>query len=153
GEVMLPLLRGAYLRFPGEFWVNFRLGTILVLARADETDLSPSDQLRHLSAAVAARPRSVAARIALGTRLLAKDRNDPTGLALVRGAAELDPRSPWPHLVLGEEALRAGNWPEARAAFLKCVSLDPDLAFIALFGVAEVFDLPGFGGTKKPPEA
>jgi hypothetical protein len=122
-EALGTLLREAYVRFPGEFWVNFRLGT------TERSKLSRSQRVRHLSAAIAARPRSATARVMLASELREETKNDPSVGRLLRGAAEADPTSAWPHFMLGRFAREDGTWPEVTAAFRDAVRADPDVGF------------------------
>jgi hypothetical protein len=126
------LLTAAYDRFPGEYWVNFRLGARGALQGSE----GPEDHarvLRHLTAAVAARPHSAMPRAALGMALLAQRRSDPAGFRMLRGAAALDPTSPWPHLLLGQVALEAANWPDAVTEYREAVRVDPEIGYFMVF--------------------
>jgi hypothetical protein len=119
----------AYQRFPGEFWVNAQLAV-----NVNRIDVGPQPALRHLSAAVAARPTSVISRVCLGELLLQQDPADPTGLGLVRGAVELAPDSPWPHLILAGVAVRTGDTVEGLRLFEEAVRRDPDsFPFLVMF--------------------
>jgi eukaryotic-like serine/threonine-protein kinase len=127
-EILVEVLRTAYDRFPSEFWVNFRLAS----TRGQGGSRGPGAQaetIRYLSAAVAARPRSAIARVALGAELWEKRKGDPAGLRMIRSAAELDPTSVWPHIVIGYIALENRNWDEAFQAYRKAIEADPDTGF------------------------
>ncbi|MBP3958750.1 protein kinase [Gemmata sp. G18] len=126
-EILADLLRATYYRFPGEFWVNFRLASL-----ESDTKTQKNDTLRYLSAAVAARPKSAIARVALGASLLERHDHDPTGLRLVHSAAELDPTSPWPHFLLGTRAVDNENFTDAFRAFEQAARLDPDTGFFLI---------------------
>ncbi len=126
-EILTDLLRATYHRFPGEFWVNFRLASL------ESNSKNPkNDALRYLSAAVAARPKSAIALVALGTGLLERHDHDPTGLRLIHSAAELDPTSPWPYFLLGMRAVDSENFTDAFRAFERLARLDPDTGFFLI---------------------
>jgi hypothetical protein len=119
-------------RYPGEFWVHIRKAFRPQLAepnkRGDEKAIHET-MLRHMTAAVAARPRSAVARAILGVTILEKNRDDPTGKRILQSAAEVDPTSPWPHLFLGMMAAEQGDWSGALPSFKRCVQADPDTGF------------------------
>src|SRR5262245_13704888 len=85
--VLAELLRVAYTRFPGAFWVNFQLAN----TSPRISGVARVERLHHLYAALAARPRSMAAHLALGDALLEDREDDPEGFALIREAAAIDP--------------------------------------------------------------
>ncbi len=135
-EVLDDFLGIAYDRFPGEFWINFRLawrGALGGTASTSKATEKPDDSLRHLTAAVAARPNSAIARVALGIVLLDKRKDSQTGLRMLHSAAEVDPTSPWPGLFLGMMAIEKGDWTEASRAFQQCVRADPDTGFFMIY--------------------
>ncbi|MFO0797078.1 MAG: protein kinase [Gemmataceae bacterium] len=123
--VQAELARVAYERAPGEFWAHMRLG-----AHGSEPD--DPEIIRHFTAAVAARPRSVAARLALGMALKESRPDSPDGGRLVRSAVELDPTSPWPHILIGTTGTFAADSDETVAALRRAVQLDADLAFFMI---------------------
>ncbi|QDU18205.1 serine/threonine-protein kinase [Urbifossiella limnaea] len=123
--VQAELARVAYERAPGEFWAHMRLGF-----RSSEPD--DPEIIRHFTAAVAARPRSVAARLALGMALKEARPDSPDGGRLVRSAVELDPASPWPHILIGTSGAFAADYDETVAALRRAVQLDADLAFFMI---------------------
>ena len=129
-EVFAAFLHAAYDRFPGDFWVNFRLASSESLNRNGKDE--EERVIRHLSAAVAARPRSAVARVVLGSALCEQQKGDPTGLRLLHGAAELDPDAPWAHLFLGWMAMEEANFADAARAFERAVRADPDTAFVMI---------------------
>jgi tRNA A-37 threonylcarbamoyl transferase component Bud32/tetratricopeptide (TPR) repeat protein len=134
-EVLSELLAAAYARFPGEFWVNFRLGVQGIMEAKRRAAEKPTEAIRHLTAAVAARPRSALARVYLGSALLGHRKDDPMVRRMLHGAAAVDPSSPWPHLFLGFVAQYSGNWPDAARSFQKAVRLDPDVGFVMIFSI------------------
>jgi tRNA A-37 threonylcarbamoyl transferase component Bud32 len=125
------ILTSAYQRFPGEYWVNFRLGSQGVMGRAKEDKAKAmNDSIRFLSAAVAARPRSAMARLALGITMVEGKTNGADGKRLIRGAIELDPTSAWPHLFLAFSAAENSEWKELFAELKEAVRFDPDVSFL-----------------------
>ena len=91
--------------------------------------------IRHLNAAVAARPHSGVARSVLAMELIELNKDDPTGLRMLRAAVDVDPTSPWPALFLGMYSHENRNWPEAIPAFQKAVRADADTAFLMIGSV------------------
>ncbi len=117
----LQLLRAAQLVHPGDFWLNFDLGSALDKAKDME------GALRYDTAAVAIRPASAAAHNNLGYRL--RQRHDvDAAAACFRRAIELDPGLAMPHVNLGS-ALQQQNKPdEALASLQKAIDLAPNMA-------------------------
>jgi cytochrome c-type biogenesis protein CcmH/NrfG len=152
-EVLGPFLRTAHERFPGEFWVHFRLA-LQPLFTADPKDKELADEsLRHFTAALALRPKSAVARAALGMELIEKGKDSAAGLHWLRSAAEVDPTSPWPHLFLGMYAIEKEDWPGAFRALKEAVRVDPDTGFF-MTSSAGLFMLTGATrGPNRPAEA
>jgi serine/threonine protein kinase len=140
-EVMTDFLRAAYERFPGEFWVNFRLAV----------QYEKAEGIRYMTAAVAARPRSAIARVMLGAALWERGKDDPTGPRMVRAAVDLDPASAWPHVFLAMVALDRGSWPDAAAAFRGAVRADPDTASFMMYALLPGVQPLPVPGAKGPP--
>ena len=148
-EVQRDLMALAYDRFPGEFWVHFRLAFLADFGAGKADPKGPKlahETLRHLTAAVAARPRSGIARSALGMALLEIRKDDPAGFRMLKSAGEVDPTSPWPHLFLGMEAVERASWTEATDPFKSAVRADPDTAY---FMMHTMFDGPGGTETQE----
>ena len=157
-EVQRDLMALAYDRFPGEFWVHFRLAFLADFGAGKADPKGPKlahETLRHLTAAVAARPRSGIARSALGMTLLEKRRDDPAGLRMLKSAGEVDPTSPWPHIFLGMEAVERANWAEATPAFKRAVRADPDTSYFMIHTtvLTPALYAPASGETEAPPDA
>jgi serine/threonine protein kinase len=149
-EVLSELLSISYDRFPGDYWVNFRLGTTSMLRKSNESESEEHwKSVRFLTAAVAARPRSAMPRVALGMTLLEQRKGDPQGLRLLRGAAILDPTSPWPHLMLGYAAMEMRNWQDMFASFREAVRIDPEIGFFMVFSLLEFDVVPGASSAMK----
>src|SRR5438445_423590 len=80
---------------------------------------------------------------ALAAELLEQNKGDPTAIGIIRGAAELDPTSPWPHLLLGFFAMKTGNWTDVRESIVQAARVDPDTTFLIFSGI---FISPESGG-------
>ncbi len=129
-HILSELLAISYDRFPGEYWVNFRLGTSSMFSKSNDSELEEKlKSIRYLTAAVAARPRSAMARVALGMSLFEQRNDDPQAFRFLRGATTLDPTSPWPHLMLGYAAMETGNGKDMLEAFRDAVRVDPEVSF------------------------
>ncbi len=153
-DVQRELMALAHDRFPGEFWVHIRLATLAGIGVGKVNDNDTANvTIRHLSAAVAARRAGALARAALGMELM-RSRNDPAGLRMLKSAAEVDPASPWPHLILGMDALQKSNWDEATASFASAARADPDAAYFMLHTTVFEFyrHVPTPGGPENPPD-
>ncbi len=154
-EVQRELMKFAYDRFPGEFWVHLRLATLAGKGERKDAKTSAAqvmakaaEMIRHLTAAVAARPRSAIARTVLGMTLLDRE-DDPTGMRLLRSASEVDPTSPYPHLFLGMQALQNNDWAEATAEFIRSIRADADSAYNMIQSAR--LELPNFVTPEGPP--
>jgi eukaryotic-like serine/threonine-protein kinase len=153
-EILSELLSISYDRFPGDYWVNFRLGSSFIVQSSKELEAQQRfNSIRYLTAAVAARPRSAMPRVALGVTLLDKRKDDPSGLRMLGGAATLDPTSPWPHLMLGYSALQVRNWSDMFAALREAARIDPETSYFMIsslfqFGVVPEASL----AMRKMPE-
>jgi tetratricopeptide (TPR) repeat protein len=145
------LLHLAYDRFPGEYWVNFRMASNSVMGRhVPPGDPKSVNALRYLNAAVAARPRSGIARSALAIGLLEMNKDDPTGMRMLRAAVDIDPTSPWPAIFLAMYAQENRNWPEASAACKKAVRADADTAFLMIGSMILMRSTPAGTGPPDP---
>ena len=156
-EALGPLLEMAYERFPGEFWVHFRMAFQLqVNSNAKAVDAADQDKHdaahRHLTAALAIRPYSAIARAALGMELIEKGTNEAAGIKMLRSATEVDPTSPWPHLFLGMWAIEKGDWPEAFRALKECIRVDPDTGFFMTSASGLFMLTRGMNGPNPPTE-
>jgi tetratricopeptide (TPR) repeat protein len=131
-------------RFPGEFWVHFRLAVRSKAGGGSVSGHSPEElatkpelyerhkresSFRHLTAALAIRPNSAIARMAMGMELLEYRDDEPGGLRMLESAVEADPSSPWPHLFMGMYAVEKQDWPRAFRSFKECIRVDPDTGF------------------------
>jgi len=131
-------------RFPGEFWVHFRLavrshfggGSVKGTTRQELEEKRElfertrrEKSLRHLTAALAIRPNSAIARMVMGMEYLEHGRNASEGMRMLQSAIEVDPTSPWPHLFMGIHAMEQHDWPRAFQSLKECIRLDPDTGF------------------------
>ena len=134
-------------RFPGEFWVHFRLAMFGDFSDGAKTDEKQEKEqsLLHLTAAVAARPRSAVARAALGMQMLEIKKDDPKAPRMLESASELEPSSPWPHLFLGLNRLEDNDWTRAKPAFIRAVKAEPDTSFALLFSFVTFLATKQFG--------
>jgi serine/threonine-protein kinase len=113
------VLQRAWRQSPGDFWVNF--GMAMASWRKNDFD-KPTEAARFLSAAVAIRPRSVAAHGNLGIALRNQGRSDE-GIAEYREALRLKPDDPWTHYHLGNALRDQGKLDEAIAEYRKVLRL------------------------------
>jgi eukaryotic-like serine/threonine-protein kinase len=111
------LLRQAQRRAPGDFWINYNLGSLLKTSE-------PAEAVRFLTAAAALRPDSPGVHNTLGIALRAKG-DLPAALAAYRKAVELGPAMAWAHNNLGNALRDAGDLPASVAALRKALELDP----------------------------
>ncbi len=120
------MLRAAWRRSPGDFWVNFELGMASWDPRRGELE-RPEEAVRYLTAAIAARPHSHAAHVNLGTALAALGRFDEAESAC-RQAILLQPDNATAHYNLGVALAERGRSDEAASAYREAVRLRPAYA-------------------------
>ncbi len=118
------VLRHAWELDPGDFWVNFELGEV---RRIDGHYDRPDDAIRYLGAAVAIRPRGVAARVALGIALNDAGRLDEAAAAF-RAALRIQPDDALARNDLGVVLLEQGRLEEGMAELRAAARLQPDYA-------------------------
>jgi tetratricopeptide (TPR) repeat protein len=116
------LLREGHQRHPGNFLLNFGLGSYLVMHRPKEIE-----GIRYLTAARAMRWNSAMAHLALGIALNSY-RPCPEASACMRKALEIDPRFAIAHLSLGRVLQQEGKGDAAIACFRRYVELKPESA-------------------------
>jgi predicted outer membrane repeat protein len=122
----LALLRWARVRYPGDFWVHFELGTLLD-ARNERSELEIDEAIGCYTTCLALRPKSYAAYNNLGNALLKKNQAEARGGAIYafKQALMIDPRFTMAHNGLGA-ALKANNQlDEAMAEFRQAIHLNP----------------------------
>ena len=125
------VLRHAWHRDAGDFWVNFNLALVRGTGASDPAEVYPDtvEAVRFLSAAVAARPRSSIAHNELGRVLGAQGKLDEA-IAEHRTALRLKPDYVWAHVCLGQAIKAQGKLDEAIAEFREALRLIPDDASI-----------------------
>jgi serine/threonine-protein kinase len=116
------VLRQGWQRSPGDFWVNFALGTAFWL---DGRHHNPQEAARHYACAVAVRPESCGAHNRLACVLDDQERHDEA-IAEYRAAIRLKPDFPHAHLNLGVVLGGQGKLDEAIAEFREAIRLRPD---------------------------
>jgi serine/threonine protein kinase/Flp pilus assembly protein TadD len=121
-ERWLDLLGKLYLRHPDDFWINYSLG---------EDNPSPVDALRFCTAAVAIRPTSDGARLALGAALAKLGRFDDA-IVSYKEAIRLKKDFPGAHNDLGNALRDTGRIDEAIAEYREAIRLDKEYALAHL---------------------
>jgi hypothetical protein len=135
----------AYDRFPGEFWVHMRLG-LGALEKKGKADEAAA--VRHMTAAVAARPRSMAARLGLAMVLSGPEADRPEGRRHALAAADLDPASGFPHMILSFMCFAQDDWAGGVAAVREMIRRDPDVGFF-MAAVSLNLAVPGAAGPDR----
>jgi tetratricopeptide (TPR) repeat protein len=148
------VLRQAQARHPGDFWINYNLGHVLLFGPSPH----PDEAVGYFRAAVAVRPGSAEAHSILGLGLARSGQADRAvaaylqaielnpeyavahnnlgdvlrgqgkledAIARYRKAFELDPRFALPHGSRGDCCVQLGRWDEAAAEFDRSLELDP----------------------------
>jgi serine/threonine-protein kinase len=125
GEV----LRRAWRIKPDDFWVNVELAATHSIGSSSPGHMfdAPEEAVRYLSAAVAIRPRSFAARSNLATALV-DQRRLSEAIAEYREAIRLRQDCGVAHLNLGAALADRGELEEAIAEFREAIRLEPNLA-------------------------
>jgi tetratricopeptide (TPR) repeat protein len=124
------VLRRATLRHPSDFWAHFLMGRI----RGDNSGnvMSeypvPAESERHLTAAVALRPASLQARLALARALRAGGKAEES-LAVLRECSRLWAEDPAGRLLRWEVAFGEGKYEEAVAVARADVRREPNAAY------------------------
>ncbi len=151
-KVLPELLALCYERFPGEYWVNFRIAGLAMLRGSSQAGSADErETIRHLSAAIAARPGSAMPRVALAMTILER-KKDEAGLRMLRAAATIDPTSAWPHLMLGFAAMEKENWQEMFAGFRQAAVIDPDFSFFMILSLFRYGFVPNAELVQNLPE-
>jgi serine/threonine-protein kinase len=129
GERAARVLRRAASRHPGDFWIHFELARAPGAAAGDLHVMypNPEEAVRHLTAAVAIRPRSISAHDNLGLALRALGKPDEAA-AEYREAIRLNPDDAKAHNYLGNVLYHQGKRDEAVAQYRAAIRLRPDEA-------------------------
>jgi tetratricopeptide (TPR) repeat protein/serine/threonine protein kinase len=120
-DAALRLLRDAHYAYPGDFWVNYSLGNLLLKHNDHE------EAIRFLATAVGIRPNAAEAHDDLGCALTDQKKLDEA-IACFRKAIELDPKYAAANNNLGNALSRQGKPDEAIDAYRKAIELDPKYA-------------------------
>jgi eukaryotic-like serine/threonine-protein kinase len=121
------VLRRAVSRHPAEYWAQIELGQVhgTPSGRAREIYPKPEEAVRHLTAAVAIRPRSLSPHINLGNALYVQGKLDQA-VAEFREAIRLKPDYAGAHSSLGAMLQAQGKIDEAVAECREAIRLYPD---------------------------
>ena len=114
------VLRQAQARHPGDFWINYHLGHVLLFGPSPH----PDEAVSYFRAAVAVRPGSAEARSILGLALSLAGQAD-RAIAAYLQAIELNPEFPVAHNNLGDTLRGQGKLEGAIARHRKAFELDP----------------------------
>jgi tetratricopeptide (TPR) repeat protein len=120
------VLRMAWRRFPGDYWVNAELGRFFCSSEGGYQ--RPDEGVRFMTAALASRPRSTAAHNNLGNAFLEQDKVIEA-IASFRQAIMLNPKNSGAHNNLGNALSKQGKLDEAIASYRQAIMLDPKDAF------------------------
>jgi serine/threonine protein kinase/Flp pilus assembly protein TadD len=118
----LRVLRKARQEYPGDFWINYYLGGVLLANNGDR-----QEAVSCLQAAVAIRPQSSAAYSSLGLALEANGHWDEV-IACYHKAIKYQPDRVLPHVQLGRALRENGQPGEAVASYRRALALKPDSA-------------------------
>ncbi len=128
-EAAARVLAGAWRKRPDDFWVHLDLAQ----ARGPESGEAaalyprPEEAVRHLTAALAVRPRSAVAHHGLGVALQSQGKVDEA-VAALREAIRIRPDYAQAHNSLGVALESQGKPDEAVAALREAIRLRPDYA-------------------------
>jgi tetratricopeptide (TPR) repeat protein len=121
------VLRTAWRRFPGDFWVNHTLGSLSWTEAGGGGYRRPEEAARYLMAVVVIRPQSASGHTNLGAAL--HDKGDLDGaIAEQREAIQLQPDNAGAHTNLGEVLRKKGKIDEAIAEHREALRLEPGIA-------------------------
>jgi serine/threonine protein kinase/Flp pilus assembly protein TadD len=115
------IMRAGLKRYTSDYRLHARLGLNL---RLDPRPEMVQEALRHCTAAVALRPKSLNAYLALADALRAAGQPE-AGLPWVRKALDEYPTSMASYNTLGMVLMDAREFPEAARAFQRAIELDP----------------------------
>ena len=123
------VLRRTASLYPGDFWAHFLLAGALGSESGPpgERFPSPEESVRHLTAAVAIRPRNAWVHQDLAFALVALGKQDEA-VDEFREAIRLKPDDPDIHNNLGTALAELGRLDEAASAYGEAIRLDPNRA-------------------------
>jgi serine/threonine protein kinase/tetratricopeptide (TPR) repeat protein len=140
-EARIEVLRKAQRQYPGDFWINLDLASILGPLGPWHSD----DALSFGRAALAVRPQSAPAHYSLGNLL---GMSSPEAIAYYRKAIELDPKFAHAYINLAIGLTLQGNRNEAITCHRKAIEIDPKSNVIAYIYLGDLLLEEG-----KPDEA
>jgi tetratricopeptide (TPR) repeat protein len=108
-ESAVDLLRRSQLHYPGDFWIQYRLGEALRCLQPPRPDLAA----RCFAAAIAIRPNNTSAYSRLAYFILKHDYNPLGSKELLRRAIELRPNDGEAHRCLADLCEEMGDYREA----------------------------------------
>ena len=120
----IEVLKRAQWKFPGDYWINHRLGVNLIWLQSPH---HIEDGIGYMRAAVALRPESAHSVMNLGNGYSFLRRHDDA-IACYRKALELKPGYGNCYSNLGLVLSRKGQYAEAIAAFEEAIRLQSDFA-------------------------
>jgi serine/threonine protein kinase/tetratricopeptide (TPR) repeat protein len=118
------VLRRAQAKYPGDFWINHRLGVDLIWQQSPDL---VHEGIGYMRAAVALRPKSSHAIMNLGAGYSSLRQYDHA-ISCYRRALELEPNGYGIYWNLGYASARAGSYQEAIAAIERGITLSRDAA-------------------------
>jgi tetratricopeptide (TPR) repeat protein len=127
-DAAIRMLRDAQALYPGDYWLNYELGTALYYKRND-TKQNYDEAIRFYTVAVAIRP-SAAARVYTWLSMFLRERGDlDEAVAVLRRAIEINPKHPSaPYTDLGGELSAQGKPDEAIAVYRQAIEARPEAA-------------------------
>jgi serine/threonine protein kinase/tetratricopeptide (TPR) repeat protein len=140
--------RQAQERYPGDFWINYNLGRLLVFCPPPQ---HPDEAVGYFRAAVAIRPKSAEARSILGLALLCKGDTD-RAIAAYQQAIALDQRFSIAHGNLGHAFQKKGRLDEAISEYREAIRLDKDDPGAHMNLGCALGNKAGFQGGPGPPQ-
>jgi serine/threonine protein kinase/tetratricopeptide (TPR) repeat protein len=129
---LVQLLRKANLRYPADFWINYKLGSNLAVATflpasyTGQRTHESAEAIGFMRTAVALQPQYADLHALLGHYLWNQTDLDEAVVAY-RMAIERQPNFPDAFHNLGNVLHDQRKWPEAIAAYQKAIELQPDL--------------------------
>jgi tetratricopeptide (TPR) repeat protein len=117
-DAALRILRNAQAIYPGDFWLNLELGSVL----KEQKDYEGA--IRFGTAALSIRPKSAGAHYNLGNALAAQKKLDEA-IASYEKAIQLDPKYANAYVNLGVALAAQKKLDEAVACYHKAIQLDP----------------------------
>ena len=136
----IALLRDAWKRHSGEFWIDLELGTNLALAA--RAPAAAAEATAYLTAALALSNRSPLVHTYLGIIQYDFGMFQRAAAAAYREAIQIDPRYAPAYCNLGNALTAVGKFDEAFAAFQDAIRIEPDFA-LAYFNMGGLFDTQG----------